>query len=78
MGSMVLLDLMGGLALLLWALIMVQTGILHAFGSELRHESAQQPGLGLCRRARPRHPVYKAAHDGADDGISLLRNGSAG
>jgi len=37
MGSLVLLDLMGGVALLLWGLHMVQTGILRAFGSELRH-----------------------------------------
>src|SRR5215510_10799191 len=37
MGSIVLLDLMGGVALLLWGLHMVQTGILRAFGSELRH-----------------------------------------
>ena len=37
MGSMVLLDLMGGVALLLWGLHMVQTGILRTFGSELRH-----------------------------------------
>lgn len=37
MGSVVLLDLMGGVALLLWGLHMVQTGILRAFGSELRH-----------------------------------------
>jgi len=36
-GSMVLLDLLGGVALLLWGLHMVQTGILRAFGSELRH-----------------------------------------
>src|SRR4029434_4979842 len=37
MGTMVLLDLMGGVALLLWGLHMVQTGILRAFRSELRH-----------------------------------------
>ena len=36
MGSMVLLDLMGGVALLLWGLHMVQSGIMRAFGSELR------------------------------------------
>ncbi len=36
MGSVVLLDLMGGVALLLWGLHMVQTGILRAFGSDLR------------------------------------------
>ena len=37
MGTLVLLDLMGGVALLLWGLHMVQSGILRAFGSDLRH-----------------------------------------
>jgi phosphate:Na+ symporter len=36
MGSVVLLDLMGGVALLLWGLHMVLTGVLRAFGSDLR------------------------------------------
>ncbi|WP_407174252.1 Na/Pi cotransporter family protein [Bradyrhizobium sp. STM 3562] len=36
MGSMVLLDLMGGVALLLWGLHMVHSGIVRAFGSDLR------------------------------------------
>ena len=36
MGSIVLLDLMGGIALLLWGLHMVRTGIIRAFGSDLR------------------------------------------
>jgi phosphate:Na+ symporter len=36
MGSMVLLDLMGGVALLLWGLHMVHSGILRAFGADLR------------------------------------------
>jgi len=36
MGSVVLLDLMGGVALLLWGLHMVRSGIIRAFGSELR------------------------------------------
>src|SRR5438552_373695 len=36
MGSLVLLDLMGGVALLLWGLHMVQSGFLRAFGSDLR------------------------------------------
>jgi phosphate:Na+ symporter len=36
MASMVLLDLMGGVALLLWGLHMVRSGIMRAFGSELR------------------------------------------
>jgi phosphate:Na+ symporter len=36
MGSIVLLDLMGGVALLLWGLHMVRSGIMRAFGFELR------------------------------------------
>jgi len=36
MGSIVLPDLMGGVALLLWGLHMVRSGIIRAFGSELR------------------------------------------
>jgi len=37
MGTFILLDLMGGVALLLWGLHMVRSGILRAFGSDLRH-----------------------------------------
>ncbi|HEY3791603.1 MAG TPA: Na/Pi cotransporter family protein [Bradyrhizobium sp.] len=36
MGSMVLLDILGGVALLLWGLHMVHSGILRAFGPDLR------------------------------------------
>src|ERR1700709_1659995 len=36
MGTIVLLDLMGGVALLLWGLHMVHTGILRTFGPDLR------------------------------------------
>jgi phosphate:Na+ symporter len=36
MGTIVLLDLMGGVALLLWGLHMVQSGVMRAFGSDLR------------------------------------------
>ncbi len=36
MGNMILLDLAGGVALLLWGLHMVQSGILRAFGADLR------------------------------------------
>jgi phosphate:Na+ symporter len=36
MASMVLLDLMGGVALLLWGLHMVRSGIVRAFGGDLR------------------------------------------
>lgn len=36
MGTLVLLDLIGGVALLLWGLHMVQSGILRAFGPDLR------------------------------------------
>jgi phosphate:Na+ symporter len=41
MGTMVLLDLMGGVALLLWGLHMVHSGILRAFGPDLRLLLAQ-------------------------------------
>src|SRR4249919_2100120 len=56
MGTIVLLDLMGGVAPLLWGLHMVQSGILRAFGADLRHFlskafgnrfSALAAGLGL-------------------------------
>ena len=56
MGTLVLLDLMGGVALLLWGLHMVQSGIMRAFGSDLRRVlskacdnrfSAFAAGLGL-------------------------------
>jgi phosphate:Na+ symporter len=33
---MILLDLLGGVALLLWGLHMVHSGIVRAFGSDLR------------------------------------------
>jgi phosphate:Na+ symporter len=36
LGSMILLDLVGGVALLLWGLHMVHSGIVRAFGSDLR------------------------------------------
>jgi phosphate:Na+ symporter len=56
MGSVVLLDLMGGVALLLWGLRMVLTGVLRAFGHNLQRIlgkslnnrfSAFAAGLGL-------------------------------
>jgi phosphate:Na+ symporter len=56
MGSLVLLDLMGGVALLLWGLHMVHSGILRAFGPDLQRLlskalndrfSAFAAGLGL-------------------------------
>jgi phosphate:Na+ symporter len=37
MAGMILLDLIGGIALLLWGLHMVQSGIMRAFGADLRH-----------------------------------------
>src|SRR6187402_468879 len=44
--GMILLDLMGGVALLLWGLHMVHSGIVRAFGSDLRRF------LGLALRNR--------------------------
>lgn len=46
---MILLDIMGGVALLLWGLHMVQSGIVRAFGAEIRHVLAV--ALGGRRRA---------------------------
>src|SRR5277367_1006708 len=46
MGSTVLLDLMGGVALLLWGLHMVHSGIVRAFGADLRRL------LGLALKGR--------------------------
>jgi phosphate:Na+ symporter len=58
MGSIVLLDLMGGVALLLWGLHMVLSGVLRAFGPNLRRflGSALRDrftafGAGLCLTA---------------------------
>jgi len=45
-GSTVILDLMGGVALLLWGLHMVHSGVVRAFGSGLRHM------LGVALRNR--------------------------
>ncbi len=45
-GTLVLLDLLGGVALLLWGLHMVHSGILRAFGADLRRFLA----LGLRNR----------------------------
>ncbi|HXA37326.1 MAG TPA: Na/Pi cotransporter family protein [Steroidobacteraceae bacterium] len=46
MGSTVILDLMGGVALLLWGLHMVHSGVVRAFGAELRRL------LGLALKSR--------------------------
>ena len=46
MGSMILLDLTGGVALLLWGLHMVHSGIVRAFGADLRRF------IGLALRNR--------------------------
>ncbi len=44
MGTLVLLDLMGGVALLLWGLHMVLSGVLRAFGPDLRRFLAKALG----------------------------------
>jgi phosphate:Na+ symporter len=36
MGTNIFLDLAGGVALLLWGMHMVQTGVMRAFGADLR------------------------------------------
>ena len=58
MGSLVLLDLLGGVALLLWGLHMVLSGVLRAFGPDLRRllgralrDRFSAFGAGLCLTA---------------------------
>jgi phosphate:Na+ symporter len=63
MGSIVLLDLMGGVALLLWGLHMVQSGILRAFGADLR--------LTLARALKNRVAAF-----GAGIGLTALLQSS--
>ncbi len=46
MGSFVLFDLVGGIALLLWGLHMVQSGILRAFGADLRRVLGARCAIG--------------------------------
>ncbi len=48
MARMILLDLIGGIALLLWGLHMVQSGVMRAFGGDLRHVL----GIALANRFR--------------------------
>jgi Na+/phosphate symporter len=48
MGSTVILDLMGGVALLLWGLHMVHSGVARAFGADLRRL------LGIALQSRLR------------------------
>jgi hypothetical protein len=47
MGSVVLLDLMGGVALLLWGLHMVLSGVLRALGHEVAMIASLWPGRAL-------------------------------
>src|SRR5215218_10460973 len=63
MGSLVLLDLMGGVALLLWGLHMVHSGILRAFGPDLR--------LLLAKALRNRFTAF-----GAGLGLTALLQSS--
>src|SRR4029079_14860374 len=52
MGTLVLLDLMGGVALLLWGLHMVHSGVLRAFGPDLRR--------GLAKALQNRFTAFTA------------------
>jgi hypothetical protein len=52
MGTLVLLDLMGGVALLLWGLHMVQSGILRAFGPDRVGFSREHSAIASQRSER--------------------------
>ncbi len=69
MGSIVLLDLMGGVALLLWGLHMVHSGILRAFGPDLRLLLARALNNRFTRARcwpRPDRPAPELDRDRAD------------
>ena len=51
-GHTILLNLIGGVALLLWGTHMVQAAILKGFGDEIRGASPAPPA-GRCARRRP-------------------------
>jgi phosphate:Na+ symporter len=78
MGSMVLLDLLGGVALLLWGLHMVQSGILRAFGPDLRRAlskalsnrfSAFAAGVGLTALLQSSTATVLIASSFATEGL---------
>jgi Na+/Pi-cotransporter len=78
MGSMVLLDLLGGVALLLWGLHMVHSGILRAFGPDLRlvlskalrnRFSAFAAGVGLTALLQSSTATGLIASSFATDGV---------
>jgi len=85
MGTAVLLDLMGGIALLLCGLHMVQSGILRAFGSDLRHllsKALDNPSAAFPARkdaADPASPrsLRPWSAPGSAPGTALVRSGSA-
>jgi len=81
MGSLVLLDLMGGVALLLWGLHMVLSGVLRAFGPDLRRIlskalrnrfSAFAAGLGLTALLQSSTAAGLMTASLAADGIVAL------
>src|ERR1043165_3468726 len=85
-GTLILLDLMGGVALLLWGLHMVQSGILRAFGSDLRRLlstalgnrfAAMVAGLGLTTLLQSSTATALMASSFATQGALTLVTGLA-
>ena len=86
MGTLVILDLMGGVALLLWGLHMVRTGILRAFGPDLRHLLSKTlgnrftaffAGLALTAVLQSSTAIGLMAASFASDGLVALVPGLA-
>jgi len=76
MGTIVLLDLMGGVALLLWGLHMVRSGILRAFGSHPARRVALRPrggDLGQASRPIAGEPEREAKPPFAGDEVGEVR-----
>ena len=66
MGSAVILDLMGGVALLLWGLHMVHSGVVRPFGADLRHLYPVLERAGALQRNRLKDPTLQRRKAGAD------------
>ena len=77
-----LLDLAGSVALLLWGLHMVQTGIQRGFGPDLRRWLGTALGNRLAAfaagRRRDRDPAEQHRHRADGRGLRRRRGGGAG
>ncbi len=63
-GTLVIINLLGGVALLLWGVRMVRTGVMRAWGDRLKHfieVRLGNRGLGVSCRGAWQRPFWAAA-----------------